>query len=184
VWTTNGDRLIFRRTAGFFWQRADGTGPVEWLGDGIPTGVTPDGKVLFAPGRGATDLSVLALDSTRLVEALFDTTAIERNGVVSPDGHWLAYESDSEGPLQIYVVPYQYQKTRSNTGTYKIQSGFRTPGGQIDLRRDGAPGRAEYVIATASGDDSRGVDFSARRGRLRGSEVRLRLASLWAGSPG
>jgi Tol biopolymer transport system component len=48
---------------------------------------------------------VVLIDTPKLVEALFETTAIERNGVVSPDAHWLAYESDSEGPPQIYVVP-------------------------------------------------------------------------------
>jgi len=30
----------------------------------------------------------------------------ERNGIVSPDGHWLAYESNSSGPFEVYVQPF------------------------------------------------------------------------------
>src|SRR5207249_503146 len=31
----------------------------------------------------------------------------ELNGVVSPDGRWLAYQSDSSGQFEIYVSPLQ-----------------------------------------------------------------------------
>jgi Tol biopolymer transport system component len=36
------------------------------------------------------------------------TPATERNGVVSPDGRWLAYEADDNDSraLEIYVRPY------------------------------------------------------------------------------
>ena len=30
----------------------------------------------------------------------------ERNGAVSPDGRWLAYESDASGRLEVYVRPF------------------------------------------------------------------------------
>ena len=31
---------------------------------------------------------------------------LERNGTISPDGHWLAYEADDSGRFEIYVRPY------------------------------------------------------------------------------
>lgn len=49
---------------------------------------------------------MLALDSTRRVQPLVHTASTERNGVVSPDGRWLAYESNSSGRFEIYVRPF------------------------------------------------------------------------------
>jgi serine/threonine-protein kinase len=107
MWTTDGHRLIFRRTAGLFWQRADGRGAAERLGTGIPTGITPNGKqVLITSSPGATDVMVLELGGTSPVEPLIQTPKIERNAVVSPNGRWLAYDSDSEGQFEIFVVPF------------------------------------------------------------------------------
>jgi serine/threonine-protein kinase len=49
---------------------------------------------------------MLALDGSRRVEPLLDAPSIERNGIVSPDGRWLAYESDIGGRFEIYVRPF------------------------------------------------------------------------------
>ena len=73
------------------------------------TGITPDGTaVVFneaTPTMGR-DLLQLALDGTRRVTPLLQTKFDERNGIVSPDGRWLAYESNSSGPFEIYVRPF------------------------------------------------------------------------------
>ena len=47
----------------------------------------------------------MALDALR-VESLVQTQFTERNGVVSPDGRWLAYESDASLKFEIYVTPF------------------------------------------------------------------------------
>jgi serine/threonine-protein kinase len=114
VWT-DGTRLIFYIPVGggvssLFWKPADGPGATEALGGGggPPSGVTPDGRVLF----GARDLMMVALDGTRRVEPLLETPFAERNGVVSSDGRWLAYESDHSGRFEIYVAPFPDVKTR------------------------------------------------------------------------
>jgi hypothetical protein len=52
------------------------------------------------------DLLRVALDGTRRVTPLLQTKFDERNGIVSPDGRWLAYESNSSGPTEIYVRPF------------------------------------------------------------------------------
>jgi eukaryotic-like serine/threonine-protein kinase len=31
---------------------------------------------------------------------------IERNGIISPDGRWLAYEADESGRFEVYVRPF------------------------------------------------------------------------------
>ena len=112
VWTPDGHRLVFfsqhEGEHGLFWQPADRSGGAEKLTTGAPpSGVTPDGtQVIFGYG-GNQDLMMLSLDGTRRVHPLLGTTpAVERNGIVSPDGRWLAYESDNAGRFEIYVRPF------------------------------------------------------------------------------
>jgi serine/threonine protein kinase/Tol biopolymer transport system component len=111
VWTHDGRRLVFYsqrgREPGLFSQLADGSGKADRLSAGAPpTGVTPDGaQVLFA-STGNRDLAMVALDGTRRVQSMLQNPSVERNGIVSPDGRWLAYESDSSGRFEIYVRPF------------------------------------------------------------------------------
>ena len=49
---------------------------------------------------------MVSLDGTRRVQLLLKQLSVERNGIVSPDGRWLAYESDSSGRFEIYVRPF------------------------------------------------------------------------------
>jgi len=118
VWTPDGRRLIFGQPgARLFWQLADGTGATEELASsaGLPSGVTPDGSgVLLSPG--GRDLMMLELD-TRRIRTLLQTPANERNGIVSPNGHWLVYESDSSMRFEIYVKQYPDMK-----GQWKIST--------------------------------------------------------------
>jgi serine/threonine-protein kinase len=116
TWTPDGRRIVFSSNRGgamnLWWQAADGTGAAERLTTRVAaefvTGITPDGTaVVFSeatPTMGR-DLLQLALDGTRRVTPLLQTKFDEYNGIVSPDGRWLAYESNSSGPFEIYVRP-------------------------------------------------------------------------------
>src|SRR4029078_59488 len=72
-------------------------------------GITPDGTAVVynetTPTMGR-DLLHIALDGTHRVTPLLQTKFDERNGIVSPDGRWLAYESNSSGSFEIYVRPF------------------------------------------------------------------------------
>jgi Tol biopolymer transport system component len=116
-WTANGRRIVFTSSRGgapnVWWQAADGTGTADRLTTSsngqFVTGITPDGTtVVFTEGTPTMgfDLLQLALDGTRRVTPLLQTKFDERNGIVSPDGRWLAYESNSSGPFEIYVRPF------------------------------------------------------------------------------
>ena len=48
----------------------------------------------------------IELDTTRRVTPLVQSPFNERNGTVSPDRRWLAYESNESGPFDIYVRPF------------------------------------------------------------------------------
>jgi serine/threonine-protein kinase len=117
VWTPDGRRVIFSSERGggrnLFWQDADGIGAAERLLESLntqyPMAVTPDGRqLIFTEETAQTDidLMMLELDGTRRVAPLLRTRFSERNGAISPDGRWLAYEANDSGHYEIYVRPY------------------------------------------------------------------------------
>ena len=50
--------------------------------------------------------AMVALDGIGRVQTLLNHSSVERNGIVSPDSKWLAYESDNSGRFEIYVRPF------------------------------------------------------------------------------
>jgi serine/threonine-protein kinase len=117
VWTEDSRRIVFTSNrsgrTNLWWQSADSAGEPERLTTAstaqFPTGITPDGTAaLFhqsTPTMGP-DLLQVALDGTHRVTPLVHTRFDERNGIVSPDGRWLAYQSNSSGAIEIYVQPF------------------------------------------------------------------------------
>jgi eukaryotic-like serine/threonine-protein kinase len=129
VWTPDSRRLIFTsERAGvrnLFWQPADGAGAVERLTESpdtqYPTGVSPDGRRLIFTDQSPTtndDMMALELDATRRATSLVQSPFSERNGTVSPDGRWLAYEANDSGRFEIYVRPFQ----DVNSGRWQVST--------------------------------------------------------------
>jgi eukaryotic-like serine/threonine-protein kinase len=116
AWTRDGRHLAFGSDrfghTNLFMQAADGSGRSEHLvaSDRIqmPLSFTPDGRLLFSeevPGQGR-NIHVLALDGRGEVGVVIATPAHELNAEVSPDGKWLAYDSNESGQFEVYVRPY------------------------------------------------------------------------------
>lgn len=72
--------------------------------------------------RGATSSGPGEPVGLRRVTPLLETRFDEQNGVLSPDGRWLAYESDNSGRFEIY-------------GRYVVATG--NPGRNYDMSPDG-----------------------------------------------
>jgi serine/threonine protein kinase len=120
VWTPDGRRLLFNSDQGgsrtgalnVFSRTSDSTGAVERLTESpnaqAPSAVSPDGtRVIFEEYFPKTGWDVMALRfGDRQAIALVQTSFDERNGIVSPDGRWLAYEANDSGSFEIYVRPY------------------------------------------------------------------------------
>ena len=118
VWMPDGRRLVFTssrdgQVGSLLWQAADGTGTAERLTESPnyqrPSAVLPDGlRVLFweAGVKTATDVMMLTLEKDRRVQPLIQGPLVDRNAELSPDGQWLAYESNDSGQPQIFVQPF------------------------------------------------------------------------------
>ena len=129
VWTPDSRRLIFTsERAGvknLFGQAADGTGAVERLTESsniqYPIWRVPDGRRLIfteEAQRTGNDVMMIELDETRQVTPLVHSTFNERNGIISPDGRWLAYEANDSGRFEVSVRPFP----NVNTGHWTVST--------------------------------------------------------------
>ena len=113
VWSPDSARIVYRTLDGIYRRPADGTGAPERLMSVVENvalyDVTTDNGVIFTQQGGANDtLDIFALDpsSEGSPRVLFGTEFIEDRPALSPDGRWIAYESDETGQREIYVRPY------------------------------------------------------------------------------
>jgi dipeptidyl aminopeptidase/acylaminoacyl peptidase len=116
IWTRDGERVLFASERegrlGFFSKRADGTGTAEALiapetNDFlIPFSWSPDGATLAfaytADGKGP-DIGIVSMEGEASWEPLIATEAEELHPAISPDGNWIAYDSDFTGTPEVYV---------------------------------------------------------------------------------
>jgi len=114
VWTPDGQRIVFDSSRdgtvqNLFWKAADGTGQVERLttsqNNQRAHSFSPDGKRLVFRDLVTRDLQVLSMEGERTSQPLFQSQFDESKAMISPDGHWIAYESNETG-RQIYVRPF------------------------------------------------------------------------------
>jgi dipeptidyl aminopeptidase/acylaminoacyl peptidase len=121
MWSADGSELAYvsRRTDAqgiFRMALADGNEQmlmklgaiVGGTTDGRVTGWTPDSRfVLIQTARPQTGQDIMALPATggELVPVVA-APGLEANGEVSPDGRWIAYQSNDSGEHHIYLRPF------------------------------------------------------------------------------
>src|SRR5262249_12278625 len=125
VWSPDGRSITSMLPPTLRRQSVDGSGAPETLattrGATAPYSFSPDGKVLvFRQDAVETghDLMRLNVDS-RTIEPLLQTTFNELNARISPDGRWLAYQSDESGSPEVYVRPFP----DVNAGRWQVSTG-------------------------------------------------------------
>jgi serine/threonine-protein kinase len=127
VWAPDGKRVAFgfrpegKGADGAYWQSADGSTPPERLNREtpghleIPTSFSPDGSLLLldvwydtdtSPARTGFDVFVLPLTGERTLRPFLQTKYWESGAGLSPDGRWVAYQSNESGSTQVFVRPF------------------------------------------------------------------------------
>ena len=117
TWTPDGKRLTFASDLNgvnnIFWMAADGSGEAERLTTSetgqLPESWSPDGKVLaFLQWSevGLFDIWVLPFGGERKPQPFQESQFMEMNPCFSPDGRWIAFNSNQSGRGEVYVKPY------------------------------------------------------------------------------
>ena len=122
VWSPDGKAVIFQsykngRSGDLYRKSSSGSGPEEQILSAAdvtthPLDWSPDGQfVLYrAQPQGANashwDLWAMPVDGDRKPFPVVQTDFDERDGVFSPDGKWIAYQSNETGRYEIYIQPF------------------------------------------------------------------------------
>jgi serine/threonine-protein kinase len=176
TWSPDSKHIAFRFFSGsgfsLGWIRSDGAGENQRLLDSknnmLPYSFFPDGRriayVELDPDSG-WDLWTLALDVSDpdrpkpgKPEPFLRTPANERQPAVSPDGRWIAYDSNESGRDEVYVRP------------------FPGPGGKWQVSNDGG----QLPVWSRNG---RELFFQNLDNRIMVTDYELKTESFDAGKP-
>jgi serine/threonine-protein kinase len=138
LWSPDSSRIAYTSVGqGLFVRPADGTGMPEPLLEStgaiaiIAWAWTADDELIISEAReSGTDIAVLSLAGDHERRPLLSTQFNENRPTLSPDGRWLAYQSDESGQNEIFVRPYP----EVGTGRWQVSSGG---GEQPKWSRDG-----------------------------------------------
>jgi len=162
-WAPGGKHLYYTNPRGIHRKAADGSGEEELVMRGSATdlvqSVSPDGMHLL---YGLVDIITLPLAGERKPTAYLQTKDRELGASFSPDGRWVAYDSDKSGRHDIYVqgFPERRGEWLVSTGTgsnpqwradgkelYWVGRDFILTVAAVELQAAGVrPGRAEALF--------------------------------------
>jgi eukaryotic-like serine/threonine-protein kinase len=159
VWSPDGSRLAFESgvgtTAGFYQKPTNGAQAQESLllsqkGQYV-TSWSADGQYLLyfsLVSASAIDLWVLPMTGTRKPFPFLQSSFIKAWGQFSPDGRWVAYESNESGQYEIYVRRFvkpgdAAKSTAAQAGQWQVS----TAGGIFPVWR--ADGKELFYIDQA-----------------------------------
>ena len=118
VWSADGERVAFQSNRegdpAIFWQRADGAGAAERLTKPdqgvahIPDSWSPDDKNFSFTALKGNEASVWIFSIKEKKATVFAQGASAFIGwsAFSPDGAWLAYQSDESKKRQVWIQPF------------------------------------------------------------------------------
>jgi Tol biopolymer transport system component len=116
IWSPDGSKIAwsaFRNGEDALWMKsASGVGAEEKVatsgGNSVALDWSRDGNTILYQSFGQNLVDVLALDvnGDRKPRTILGTRFIEGRAHLSPNGQWLAYQSDESGRPEVYVASY------------------------------------------------------------------------------
>jgi Tol biopolymer transport system component len=147
VWSPDGSRIVFRSDLDLHQVPSSGTGSEELLLESahlkFPQDWSRDSRYLLyadVDPKTRRDLWFLPLQDDRKPRVFVNTEFDEWNAQFSPDGRWVAYQSDQSGRYEVYVRPFR------GPG---VQQQISTSGGSMPRWR--SSGDELYFIAPGGG---------------------------------
>jgi Tol biopolymer transport system component len=159
AWHPDGERVTFTGVDGdLYGMRADGSGEAERLAANdanarsgpriqVPTSWSADGRTLvFTQRLGSTasvnrDIWTLTLgDTAPAARPFLVSAADESSAELSPDGRYLAYESNQSGRSDVYVQPFPGSGRRELLSTDGGAQPVWAPNGRELYYRASGPG--------------------------------------------
>jgi Tol biopolymer transport system component len=165
LWSADGRRVVFWSVrsgpSSLYEKSASGAGDEQLLAAdaGVPLSWSPDGRFLLyqrAEPKTGIDLWVLPITGEQKPLAVVQTAMDQPGGEFSPDGRWLAYESNESGRFEVYVQPFP-----EAGGKWQMSSAGGT---QPRWRRDGkelyyvAPDARLMAVTVAATPDGKTLD--------------------------
>ncbi len=126
-WSPDGRHVYYANAGSIYKRAADGSGAEELLAKGdVVTSVSPDEKHLL---NGRSDIFMLPLEGEKKPVPYLQTKFNEGWAVFSPDGRWVAYDSDESGRTEVYIQGFPERR-----GKWQISA---EGGGAPHWRADG-----------------------------------------------
>ncbi len=142
VWSPDGRRIAYTANPkghmDIYIKNADGSGQAKpliesevtkYADDWSPDGRTLSMTVVDPRGNTITDIWTVPFEGVHTPKPFVATPFVEGSSVFSPDGHWLAYQSNESGRDEIYVTPFP-----GPGGKWQVSQGG---GVEPEWRRDG-----------------------------------------------
>ena len=185
VWSPDGRYVVFGcEGEGMFWARSDGAGqPQQFTQPKTnqgPHAFSPDGKRLVygevtssgGPPRIQIRTAPIEEGESGLragkPEPFLQTKFLDHTGRLSPDGRWLAYQSNESGTNEVYVRPFP-RPASGEGGKWQISTG----GGTIP-----AWSRKNSELLYQSGDRIMAVSYTMKGDSFMPEKPRVWLSKL------
>jgi serine/threonine-protein kinase len=185
IWSPDGRYIVSGSIGnGLFWTRADGGGQPQPLvasrSISFPHSISADGKRLaYYEAGGSPQIWSVPLElgdglKAGAPERYLMTNSADSTAAFSPDGRWLAYESNESGRPEIYVRPFPATGTggkwqvSNNGGTWPI---WPAKGREILYRSGNQVMAAAYTATTDSFSNEKPRVLATTPGAAPGFDV-------------